>query len=149
VAALRAVAGWRTATFRLELDGGAGPRESADPLEFAGGAVVVANSRYFGAGMMVAPQADPGDGVLDVVFIRGTSKIAMIRALTKIKKGGHVSMSPVGTARAREVTVTVGRAMPGGADGEALPSARPLDAGSPLRIRALPGILRVIGAQPG
>jgi diacylglycerol kinase (ATP) len=138
-AALRAVAGWRTATFRLELDGG------ADTREFAGGAVVVANSRYFGAGMMVAPRADPGDGVLDVVFITGTSKTAMIRALTKIKKGTHVAMGPVGTARAREVTVTVGRAVPGGADGEALPGARPLDAGSPLRIRALPGILRVIG----
>jgi YegS/Rv2252/BmrU family lipid kinase len=138
VAALRAVAGWRTTTFRLELDRG-------DTREFAGGAVVVANSRYFGAGMMVAPHADPEDGVLDVVFIRGTSKIAMIHALTKIKKGTHVSMSPVGTARAREVTVTVGRAMPGGADGEALPCAGPLDAGSPLRIRALPRALRMIG----
>jgi diacylglycerol kinase (ATP) len=138
VAALRAVAGWRTTTFRLELDSG-------ETQEFAGGAVVVANSRYFGAGMMVAPQADPGDGVLDVVFIGGTSKIAMIRALTKIKKGTHVSMTPVGTARAREVTVTVGRAMPGGADGEALPCARPLDGGSPLRIRVLPGALQMIG----
>jgi diacylglycerol kinase (ATP) len=137
VAALRAVAGWRTTTFRLELD--SGPAQ-----EFAGGAVVVAISRYFGAGMMVAPDADPQDGVLDVVFIRGTSKTAMIHALTKIKKGTHVSMSPVGTARAREVTVTVGRAMPGGADGEALPGAGPLDGGSPLRIRALPGALQMI-----
>jgi diacylglycerol kinase family enzyme len=68
----------------------------------------------------------------------------MLRALTKIKKGTHVSMSPVGTGRAREVTVTVGRAMPGGADGEALACAGPLDAGSPLRIRVLPGALRVI-----
>jgi diacylglycerol kinase (ATP) len=143
VAALRAVATWRTTTFRLELDGGdAGAGEAR---EFAGGAVVVANSRYFGAGMMVAPRADQADGVLDVVFIRGSSKLAMIRALTKIKQGTHVSMSPVGTARASQVTVTVGRAMPGGADGEALPCARPLAAGSPLRIRALPGALRVIG----
>jgi diacylglycerol kinase family enzyme len=138
-AALRAVFGWRTAAFRLELDGGA-----ATAREFDGGAVVVANSRYFGAGMMVAPQADPGDGLLDVVFIRGGSKIAMIRGLAKIKDGTHVSMDQIGTGRAAAVIVTVGRAMPGGADGEPLPCASPLDAGSPLHIRALPGALRVL-----
>jgi diacylglycerol kinase family enzyme len=163
-AALRAVAGWRTATFHLDLDGGpagdlaAGPaaHPAAEPTpataepapartrEFAGGAVVVANSRYFGAGMMVAPSADPSDGLLDVIYIQGSSKLAMIHVLTKIKKGGHVSMGPIGTARARQVTVTVGRAMPGGADGEPLPCASPLTAGSPLRIRALPGALRMI-----
>jgi diacylglycerol kinase (ATP) len=164
MAALRAVAGWRTATFRLELDAGTGhdgpghdgtghdgpghdgpAHKASTGLEFAGGAVVAANSRYFGAGMMVAPQADPADGVLDLVYIRETSKTAMIRALSKIKQGTHVSMDPVGTARARAVTVTVGRAMPGGADGEPLGCAQPLAAGEPLRIRALPGALRVIG----
>jgi diacylglycerol kinase family enzyme len=145
VAALRAVTGWRTATFRLELDGGDDGDGGGSTREFSGGAVVVANSKYFGAGMMVAPDADTGDGQLDIVFIRDTSKIAMMRALAKIKKGTHVSMSAVGTGRAREVTLTVGRAMPGGADGETLACAGPLDAGSPLRIRALPGALRIIG----
>jgi diacylglycerol kinase (ATP) len=138
-AALRAVLGWRTTTFRLELDDGTRTRA----LEFDGGAAVVANSRYFGAGMMVAPEADLGDGLLDVVYIQG-SKTAMIHALTKIKKGTHVSMSQIGTGRARAVTVTVGRAVPGGADGELLPCARPLDPAVPLRIRALPGVLQVV-----
>ena len=139
-AALRAVLGWRTTTFRLELHDGTRTRA----LEFDGAAAVVANSRYFGAGMMVAPEADPGDGLLDVVYIRGSSKTAMIYALTKIKKGRHVTMSQIGTGRARVVTVTVGRAVPGGADGELLPCARPLDPAVPLRIRALPGVLQVV-----
>jgi diacylglycerol kinase (ATP) len=139
-AALRAVLGWRTTTFRLELHDGT----HTSTLEFDGGAAVVANSRYFGAGMMVAPEADPGDGLLDVVYIQGSSKTAMIHALTKIKKGRHVAMSQIGTGRARAVTVTVGRAVPGGADGELLSCARPLDAAAPLRIRALPGVLQVV-----
>ena len=139
-AALRAVLGWRTTTFRLELQDGT----HTSVLEFDGAAAVVANSRYFGAGMMVAPKADPGDGLLDVVYIQGSSKIAMIHALTKIKKGRHVTMSQIGTGRARAVTVTVGRAVPGGADGELLPCGRPLDPAAALRIRALPGVLRVI-----
>jgi diacylglycerol kinase family enzyme len=139
-AALRAVLGWRTTMFRLEVHDGT----HTSTLEFDGAAAVVANSRYFGAGMMVAPKADPGDGLLDVVYIQGSSKTAMIRALTKIKKGRHVTMSQIGTGRARAVTVTVGRAVPGGADGELLPCARPLDPGARLRIRALPGVLQVV-----
>lgn len=137
VAALRAVAGWRKAAFRLELDG-------EEAREFSGGAVVVANSRYFGAGMMVAPDADTGDGLLDVVYIHDASKLAMIRALSRIRQGSHTSMRPVGTARSRVVTVTTGRATPGGADGETLACAQPLEPGVPLRIRALPGVLRMI-----
>jgi diacylglycerol kinase (ATP) len=175
VAALRAVAGWHTAAFRLELDGGTdqggtdqggtaesgaagdGAAESgaagdgtaeegthSQVREFAGGAVVVANSRYFGAGMMVAPDADTGDGLLDVLYIQGSSKPAMIHALTKIKKGAHVTMRPVGSARASAVTVSADRAMPGGADGEPLTHAAPLEPGTRLVIRALPGVLRVI-----
>jgi diacylglycerol kinase (ATP) len=140
-AALRAVAGWHTARFRLDLDGSPGDAVH----EFAGGAVVVANSRYFGAGMMVAPDADTGDGLLDVLYIQGSSKPAMIHALTKIKKGTHVTMRPVGSTRARAVTVTADRAMPGGADGEPLRCAAPLEPGTGLVIRALPGALRIIG----
>jgi diacylglycerol kinase (ATP) len=144
VGALRAVFGWRPATFRLELAGGPGHEDGASVEKFAGSAVVVANSRYFGAGMMVAPAADAADGLLDVVFIRDGSKADLIRGLAKIKDGTHVSMSQVGTGRAASVTVTAGRAMPGGADGEVLACASPLEPGTSLRIRALPGVLRVI-----
>ena len=49
---------------------------------------------------------------------------------------------------AHTVTVTVDRAMLAAADGEALPCAAPLPAGTPLRIRALPRALRVITGGP-
>ena len=62
----------------------------------------------------------------------------------KIKKGRHVSMSQIGTGRAREVTVAVGRAVPGGADGERPSCATPLNPAAPLRIRALPSALQVV-----
>ena len=53
-------------------------------------------------------------------------------------------MSQIGTGRAREVTVVVGRAVPGGADGELLSCATPLNPAATLRIRALPGALQVV-----
>jgi YegS/Rv2252/BmrU family lipid kinase len=136
VAALRAVAAWRPAQFEISGEGG--------QHEFAGYAAVIANSAYFGAGMMVAPPAVIDDGVLDLVLMRHGPKVAFIRALAKIKDGAHTSLREVSLERDREVTLTVDRAMPVAADGETLPCAAPLLPGVPLRIRALPGALTVI-----
>jgi diacylglycerol kinase (ATP) len=136
VAALRAVAGWRPARFEITGDGGR--------HDFAGYAVVVANSRYFGAGMMVAPPARVDDGILDLVLMRHGPKLAFVRALSKIKDGSHVSLAEVSLERDAEVTLTVDRTLPVAADGETLAFAAPLPAGTPLRIRVLPGALTVI-----
>ena len=84
VAALRAVAGWQPAAFAV-----AGSLATHD---FAGYAVVVANSAYFGAGMLVAPSACVDDGVLDLVLMRHGPKLAFVRALAKIKDGAHTGL---------------------------------------------------------
>ncbi len=141
LAALRAVARWRPVTFAVQ--GAAG-----ELREFAGYAVVVANSAYFGAGMKVAPPAQIDDGILDLVFMRHGPKLAFVRALTKIKDGTHTSLEQVSLDRDTEVTLTMDQAIPVAADGETLPFAAPLPAGTPLRIRALPAALTVI-APPG
>ena len=136
VAALRAVAGWRPAGFQV-----AGSVQCHD---FRGYALVVANSPYFGAGMLVAPPACIDDGVLDLVLMRHGPKLAFVRALAKIKDGSHTALSQVSLERDTEITVAVDRPMPVAADGETLPFAAPLPAGTPLRIRVLPGALTVI-----
>jgi diacylglycerol kinase (ATP) len=136
VAALRALAGWQPARFEITGDGGR--------HDFAGFAVVVANSRYFGAGMMVAPPARVDDGVLDLVLMRHGPKLAFVRALLKIKDGSHISLAEVSLERDNDVTLTTDRSLPVAADGETLTFAAPLPAGTPLRIRVLPGALTVI-----
>jgi diacylglycerol kinase (ATP) len=162
VAALRAVAGWQPATFRVEPDqdggnagnaggdgsGGAastGGDGSAVAGEFAAYAVVVANARYFGGGMQVAPPAQIDDGRLEIVTLRHGPKLAFIQALLRIRSGTHLTMPLVSLSQSAAVTVTVDRAMPAAADGETLPGAGPLPAGTPLRIRVLPHVLTVIG----
>jgi diacylglycerol kinase (ATP) len=136
VAALRAVARWQPVTFGLRATGAS--------HDFAGYAVVVANSAYFGAGMMVAPPAAIDDGQLDLVLMRHGPKLAFIRALTKIKDGSHTALEQVSLERASEVTLTVDRPIPVAADGETISFAAPLPAGTPMRIRALPAALTVI-----
>ena len=136
VAALRAVAGWQPARFSITGD--------VARHDFAGYAVVVANSRYFGAGMVVAPPARIDDGILDLVLMRHGPKLAFVRALSKIKDGSHVSLAEVSLERDTDLTLTADRPLPVAADGETLPFAAPLPAGTPLRIRVLPGALTVI-----
>jgi diacylglycerol kinase (ATP) len=173
LAALRALARWTPAAFRVEpggQDGIAGGqeelRDGQDGIaggqeelpggldgipggSFAAYAVVVANCPYFGGGMKVAPPAMVDDGVLDVVTMRHGPRLAFIRALLKIKDGTHVALPQISVGRAAEVTVTVDRDMLAAADGEALRAAAPLPAGTPLRIRVLPRALRVIAPLPG
>lgn len=136
LAALRAVARWRPATFGLH--------RAAGQRSFSGYAVVVANSAYFGAGMQVAPPAVIDDGQLDLVLMRHGPKLTFIRALTKIKDGSHTTLDQVSLERDTDLTVTIDRPMPVAADGETIPFAAPLPARCPVRIRVLPGALTVI-----
>jgi YegS/Rv2252/BmrU family lipid kinase len=136
-AALRVLAGWRPVIFRVQIAG------QQDAHEFAGYAVVVANSAFFGAGMHVAPPALIDDGVLDVVLMRHAAKLTFVRALLKIKDGSHVTLPQITLERGTEVTVTMSRDLPAAADGEPLACADPLPAGTPLRIRVLPAALSV------
>jgi diacylglycerol kinase (ATP) len=135
-AALRALAGWSPAAFRVEIEG----RERNVP----GYAVVVANSPYFGAGMKVAPPAELDDGLLDVLVMRHAPKLAFVRVLLRIRSGTHLGLPQISHERCSEVTVTVDRDLPAAADGDTLRGGAPLPAGTPLRIRALPGALRVL-----
>jgi diacylglycerol kinase (ATP) len=136
IAALRAVATWRPATFTVDGRGGSS--------DFAGYAVVAANSAYFGAGMKVAPSALIDDGELDLILMRHAPKLTFVRCLSKIKDGAHIALDEVSVQLEAEVTLTMDRALPVAADGETLPFAAPLPAGTPLRIRALPAALTVI-----
>lgn len=137
VAALRALARWRPVTFTVDIAGD-------DAQKFDGYAVVVANSAFFGAGMQVAPPAVIDDGVLDVVLMRHAAKLTFVRALMKIKDGTHVTLPEISLQRGADVTITVSRDLPAAADGEPLPCATPLAAGTPLRIRVLPAVLSVL-----
>jgi diacylglycerol kinase (ATP) len=136
LAALRAVAAWRSPTFCVRGGGGS--------QDFAGYAVVVANSAYFGAGMKVAPSARIDDGQLDLILMRHAPKLTFIRCLTKINDGSHVTLPEVSVQRDTDVTLTLDRPLPVAADGETLPFAAPLPAGTPLRIRVLPAALAVL-----
>jgi len=98
--------------------------------------------------MHAAPGADVSDGLLDVITVRAGSKMSFIQVMLLASRGKHTRLEQVGATQAASITVRADRDLRAGADGEPLPCASPLAAGTPLRIRALPGALRVAGREP-
>ncbi|MFT3810971.1 MAG: YegS/Rv2252/BmrU family lipid kinase [Micropepsaceae bacterium] len=64
----------------------------------------IANGRYFGGGMMIAPNADTADGLFDVVVIAETKTRAMISRMNDIYTGKHLEQPTVTVVRGRRVT---------------------------------------------
>ncbi|MEI9994019.1 MAG: diacylglycerol kinase family protein [Rhizomicrobium sp.] len=87
--------------------------------------VAVANGRYFGGGMMVAPEARIDDGLFDVVIMGGAPKGQSLAKMKLIYSGDHVHEPHVRVLRGSRVVVapvaeTLGRPVLIEADGEAV-----------------------------
>ncbi|MCV7224950.1 diacylglycerol kinase [Mycolicibacterium komossense] len=119
----------RLLPFRLVLDG---DREIITDLTL----VAFGNTRSYGGGMRITPNADHADGLLDITMVHSASRTRLIRLFPTVFKGTHVDLDEVTTARAANITVE----SPGinaYADGE---YACPL----PAEISAVPGALQIL-----
>jgi YegS/Rv2252/BmrU family lipid kinase len=127
--ALRALASWKPVSFELELDG--------VPHAHVGFNVAVANGRYYGGGMMIAPDAQLDDGRFDVIAVAGVGRGRFLMQLPKVFKGTHVANPEVTVRRAREVKISADRPFQLYADGDPI-------ADLPAIVRTLPNAVRVL-----
>jgi YegS/Rv2252/BmrU family lipid kinase len=127
--ALRALAGWRPADFTITVDGAT--------RTVTGYTVAAANSRYYGGGMMMAPDATLTDGMLDVVIVHQTPKLRFLRLLPTVFKGEHVGLKAVEVLRGATVEIAASRPFTLFADGDPI-------AELPVTVSALPGAIRAI-----
>lgn len=65
--------------------------------------VAIANGKYYGGGMMIAPDADLTDGEFDICVVKDVSKLEVIRVLPSIYKGNHVKNPFVKIYRGKKV----------------------------------------------
>ncbi len=115
---------------RLELDGRV--VEGDFPLVFA------CNSVHTGGAMPMAPDADPCDGLLDVLYVHGLGKLALLDLLaTKLRKAKHVENPKVTIERAARVRVAPRDPSPLLVDGEIMGS-------TPAEFTVVPGALRLL-----
>jgi YegS/Rv2252/BmrU family lipid kinase len=127
---LRALAGWRPATFTVAVDG-------ADARTVSGYTVAAANSRYYGGGMMLAPDATLQDGMLDVVLILETSKLRFLRRAPAVFTGAHVRLENVEVLRGRTIEISASRPFTMYADGDPI-------AELPVTVGVLPGAVQTL-----
>ncbi|MEH1029624.1 diacylglycerol kinase [Micromonospora profundi] len=118
----------RPRRYTLRLDG--------VPHELDAVLVAVGNCPTYGGGMRICPDADPTDGLLDVVVAGRADRRTLIRVKPRIYQGTHVSHPLVTTYRARTVEVAA-EGIVGYADGE-----RSL--ALPVTISAVPGAVRLL-----
>jgi diacylglycerol kinase (ATP) len=100
--------------------------------------VCVANTASYGGGMRICPDADPNDGLLDVLVVGPITRTTFVRIKPRVYAGTHVTHPAVRTFRASNVQVDT----PGivaYADGERALAL-------PVSITAVPGALALLGA---
>jgi YegS/Rv2252/BmrU family lipid kinase len=98
--------------------------------------VIVANGRWHGGGMKLAPDASWNDGLFDVVLIGDVNKLDFATTAPKLYSGGHVRHPKVEVLRSGSVVVDAAEALPLELDGEPVGM-------TPARFEVLPGALSV------
>ena len=80
--------------------------------------VMVANGRFLGGGMMMLPEAEPDDGLFDVLLIGDVTKRDLAFTLPKSYRGKHLPHPRLEVLRGRVVTVDAPEPLPIEIDGE-------------------------------
>lgn len=96
IASLRAMLRYRNQVVRLSVDG---KPEIRCPVN----TVAVANGRFFGGGMMIAPNAEPDDGLFDVVILGDLGTAEMVRLSRHLYAGTHLNLEKVQCLRGRRI----------------------------------------------
>jgi diacylglycerol kinase family enzyme len=98
--------------------------------------VVVANGRYLGGGMKMCPEAEPDDGLFDVLAIGDVTKRDLVQTMPKIYRGTHLPHPKAELLRGATVSVSSDTPLPIQLDGEQ-PGT------TPARFEVVPRALRL------
>jgi diacylglycerol kinase (ATP) len=125
---LAVFAGWRNTEIRVTVDA-----ETRSGPMFD---VIVANCRYLAGGMKIAPEAEPDDGLFDVLLIGDISKLDLALTMPKIYRGTHLPHPKAELLRGATVVVEAHQPLPVELDGEQ-PGT------TPVRFDVVPAALRL------
>ena len=119
---------WKNVPLRVRVDA-----EERDALMED---TVVAVGRYLAGGMMITPDAEPDDGLFDVLLIGDLTKAEMLRVMPKIYRGTHLPHPKGEVLRGAEVAIDADEPLPVQLDGEQ-PGT------TPVRFEIVPAAIRL------
>ena len=97
----------------------------------------IANAKFYGGGIEIAPQAKVDDGQLDLVVIENMNKAQLILSLPKLLKGEHLSHEKVSTFKSDSLYLNGDPNLSAHADGEVIP-------GLPLEVKVKPKAIKIV-----
>jgi diacylglycerol kinase (ATP) len=135
LAALREIATWKPMPMAVKMRRPSGRWEDriAEPATLT----VFANAPWYGDGMNMAPQAQLDDGLLDICFVRGTSKRRIFTFFPTVFAGAHLSLPEVEYFQLAALRLETERPLDVYADGEYVCK-------TPVEVKVLPRALSVI-----
>lgn len=131
IGAVRSILAHRPSLITLRFDDG---EVVAEPMSI----VVMANNRYFGGGMLIAPDARADDGLFDVLWLKGTSRgRLLLDLLPKVYRGAHRGHPLVRQRRTARLSLESSLPVLLEVDGEQIGTA-------PATFRVLPRALPIV-----
>jgi diacylglycerol kinase (ATP) len=127
-ATIATFAGWRNVPFTITIDG--------EQRELVANNTIVANGRYFGGGMHIAPGAKSDDGLLDAIVFGDVGRLDLALNMHRLYRGTILRHRKASHRLARDVLVQPARALPIEIDGEQ-PGV------TPVRFEVVPAALRL------
>ena len=97
---------------------------------------IVAVGRYLAGGMMITPDAEPDDGLFDVLLIGDVTKTELVRVMPKIYRGTHLPHPKGEVLRGSTVSIEAEAPLPVQLDGEQPGS-------TPVRFELVPAAIRL------
>ncbi len=110
-------------------------------LRTAAPAVTICNGPYHGLGFAVAPDADPADGLLDLVVFSGMSRLDVVRHFLAVARGRPRREPQMRYLTAQRIRVDSALTLPAHGDGEPLGT-------TPIAFAVRPRALRIFAPQP-
>lgn len=129
LAIFRSLRLYRPESIRLSVDGSELEPVRCSFLSFG-------NGRYIGGGMNCLPDADPFDGLLDVMIVDPLSRLFIVCILPIFFSGKHTKLPPVHMMRAKTLTIEADKPFWMQLDGELYETSR-------AQVRVHPGQLRM------
>jgi len=80
--------------------------------------VVIANGRFYGGGMKIAPMADPTDGFYDILVVNKMTRLRLLNLLPSLYSGKHIGEPEVEVFKGRTVQIHSKEMMTINRDGE-------------------------------
>jgi diacylglycerol kinase (ATP) len=102
--------------------------------------VTVANQSYYGGGMIIAPDASPSDGELNVVVVNNLSRVKLLAVFVSVFWGGHTRFKEVSMLKGKTITISTERPLMIHLDGE-------INGYTPVTVQTVPKHLSIVSGR--